>query len=350
MAIVLVIAGLLISAAITIGSAQISSSRISATKERQTAIKNALTAFILRNNRVPCPAVPTWSELDAGYGIEAANLGACTGVPASGGVSVGIIPWKSLGLNNDGANDGYNNRFTYAVTTSQTNLTSRTISGMRGAIAIHSATPASAANQTNNCTPIGWTYNPCQAVVVILSHGELGRGAYRPNGGRIDMPDAGNVDELENTNSDSVFIDREYGSVFNDLLLALDPEDLLLPLISSGAIKSYRAQVENDFRIISGMAASIAVAGRNPPNPPGGRSYTLPSSLAAMNLPAVNTIDPWGQSYIYARVTSSIENSTANAVAFTITSYGPDNILGGDDIVETVMVSDMQALFSTYGW
>jgi prepilin-type N-terminal cleavage/methylation domain-containing protein len=354
MAIVLVIAGLLIGTVLTFGTALISNQRILATKDRQSAIKSALITFVIRNNRLPCPAVPTLSESDVGYGNEAATPGTCTSVPNGAGVSIGLVPWKSLGLSSDGADDGYHNRYTYAVTTSQTNLTSSTISGMRGAITVHGSTPVSAVNQLNICTPTGWTYNPCGGVVVLLSHGELGKGAYTASGSRLDLPDAVNVDELENTNIDAAFVDREYnaGQVnsFNDLVMALDPEDLLLPLITSGSIKDYKAQVKKDFAVITGLAASKALANRTNTTP-GTRVYTIPPNLTSMNLPGINSLDPWGEAYVYNRVTADIDSTTGNNVAFTITSYGPNSASGGgDDIVETVMVSDMQALFSTYGW
>jgi prepilin-type N-terminal cleavage/methylation domain-containing protein len=354
LAIVLMIVGLLISSAITVGGVQLSKSRMQATKERQAAIKSAFVSYILRNNRLPCPAVPTLSESDAGYGYEAATPGTCTSVPSGSGVSVGVLPWKSLGLTSDGADDGYHNRYTYAVTTSQTNLSATTISGLRGSMTIHSATPVATANQINNCPPSGWTYNPCAAVVVIISHGELGSGAYTKLGTRIDLPDADNADELENTNIDSAFIDKEFSSVqdnsYNDLIMALDADDLLLPLVTSGAIKDYQAKIETDFRVITGMVATEGLASRTGVLP-GARTYPIAANMGALGLPTANTVDPWGSSYLYARVTNNINSSTGNNIAFTITSYGPDNISGtGDDIVETVMVSDMQSLFSTYGW
>jgi hypothetical protein len=225
---------------------------------------------------------------------------------------------------------------------------------MRGSINIHNASPAASTNQTNNCTPSGWTYNPCSAVVVILSHGERSNGAYTSSGSRIDLPDATNTDELENTNIDNVFIDKDYSdstvNSFNDIVLALDPEDLLLPPITSGAIKDYKAQIKKDYRLIVGAAATDALATRSG-GAPGLRTYSMPATLSGLNLAAETTTDPWGMTYIYNRVTTTITSSTSNNIAFTITSYGPNGISGGgDDIVETVMVSDMQALFSTYGW
>jgi prepilin-type N-terminal cleavage/methylation domain-containing protein len=352
MAIVLVIAGLLISAAITLGAAQIASSRILTTKDRQAAVKASLITFILRNNRLPCPAVPTLSDLDAGYGFEAATPGACAGVPSGSGSSIGILPWKTLGLSSDAANDGYYSRFTYAVTTSQTNLNANTLAGMRGSMSIHSAAPVSSVNQINNCTPAGWTYNPCSAVVVIISHGALGNGAYTESGQRIDLPLG--PDELENTNLDSAFVDKGFAenqvNSYNDLVMALDPGDLLLPITTNGAVKDYQAKIQKDFGVIVGAVSSKAVTGRTN-TAPGTRTYTIQPNLVSLNLPASSTTDPWGSTYEYTRVATDITSATANGTAFTISSSGPNNITGdADDIVETVMVSDMQSIFSTYGW
>jgi type II secretory pathway pseudopilin PulG len=352
LSIVLVIVGLLISAILTIGTAQIANTRILTTKDRQDAIKTALITFVLMNNRLPCPAVPTLDASDAGYGEEAATPGTCASIPAAGGISVGVLPWETLGLSSEGADDGYHNRFTYAVVASQTNLNASTISGMRGAITVHNSTPAGAANQVNNCPPTGWTYNPCSAVAVIISHGANGLGAYTSGGQRIDVPTT--ADESENTDVDGAFVDKDFtesqANPFDDITLALDAGDILSPLIKTGAIKDYRAEIESDFGVIIGSVATDALDNRSGIIP-GLRSYPIPSTLASLGLSAANTIDPWGVAYIYSRATSSISNSTGNNTAFTITSYGPNTVSGGgDDIVETVTVSEMQSLFSTYGW
>ena len=206
MAIVMVIMGLLLSAIIGVSNAQIQQGRISATKQKEDLIRLAIINYITRNNRLPCPAIPTIAEGVAGYGVEAPLLGACTGTVINGAVSTGIVPWTSLGLTDENATDGYYNRFTYQVTLIATNTNAQTIAGLKGAISTYSRLPLTG-NQSNDCTPPGGNYNPCSAVAIIVSHGNNGTGSYGRDGTQRTLPIG--TDETENTNNDSRFLIKD---------------------------------------------------------------------------------------------------------------------------------------------
>lgn len=349
MAIVLVIIGLLLSAIVGVGNAQIQQARISSTKQKEDLIRIALVNYIIRNNRLPCPAVATIAENAVGYGVEAPNSGVCTGTLISGTVSTGIVPWSSLGVSDENAADGYYNRFTYQVTLTATNTTAQTIAGLRGAISTHSRLPTTG-NQTNDCTPVGGLYNPCSAVAIIVSHGNNGLGSYGRNGTQRALPSGG--DEAENTNNDNRFLIKDYtensANPFDDILLPLSTSDLITPLTIRGSFQDYRAKINDDVSNIKN--AIIANAVNNRIGSPSTYSYPIPINPPA--LPSNTLIDPWGLNYVYARNIGSVDVSTIpNAPAFTITSLGADGVLGSNDDMQFIIaVNQLQDAFGKVGW
>src|SRR3954469_21100736 len=67
-AVVLFIVALLAGAIAQYLSGQISAAKLGITQTREAAIKAALTNFIARNNRLPCPAIITLASGAAGDG------------------------------------------------------------------------------------------------------------------------------------------------------------------------------------------------------------------------------------------------------------------------------------------
>lgn len=352
--IVFVIMSLIFGAGMTLLMAQMSASRQAETKVKQEAIRVALISFISRNNRLPCPADPALSSSAALYGTEAANPGTCTGRPASGtGDAVvvnGIVPWVSLGLPEDMGSDGFYDRFSYQVVQKATNLNAQTIPGMRGYITLHSAGPgtigpAPTGNQINDCTN-GLTYNPCAAVVVVISHGKNGHGAFTSNGSTVPATGAG-ADELANLDGDSLFVKKDYaessGNPFDDSVMALTPSDLLSPLTQNGTIKDYRATLNSLFASMRNEVDGYTATHR------GGLSGSIFYALPAQsNLTTVT--DPWGKMISYSSI-SQISAATPSGVAYTLTSSGPDGSFStADDITIAVSVSELQGILARTGF
>ncbi|WP_047540101.1 prepilin-type N-terminal cleavage/methylation domain-containing protein [Methylotenera versatilis] len=350
MAIVLVIIGLLLSAIVGVGNAQIQQARISATKQKEDLIRIAIINYITRNNRLPCPAVPTIAEGAVGYGVEAPLFGTCTGTVINGAVSTGIVPWSSLGLTDENATDGYYNRFTYQVTLTATNTNAQTIAGLKGAISTFSRLPL-AGNQSNDCTPVGGNYNPCSAVAIIVSHGNNGTGSYGRDGTQKALPVG--ADETENTNNDSRFLIKDYAentnNPFDDILLPLSTSDLITPLTVHGSLQDYRSKINDDVSKIKNAVIARSILTRS--GSAGSYNYTIPNNLPS--LPANTLMDPWGLNYVYANLSiTSINMSTdASLNAFIITTYGPDGLSGGnDDLQYVITVNELQDAFSKVGW
>lgn len=358
MAIVLVISGLLLTAALSVGNAQLQSARISSTKQKQEAVRLALINYITRNNRLPCPAIAALAPIAAGYGAEAATPGTCTGTVMNGAVTTGIVPWRSLALSDENAEDGYYHRFTYQVALASTNTNPKTISGLKGATSTHSGTPVvmgppATGNQTNDCTPSGGNYNPCSAVVVIVSHGNNGFGSYGRDGSQLGVPKG--ADELENANNDSKFIIKDFSdntaNPYDDIVFALTATDLLTPLTTHGSLGDYKEVINEDFTNIKNSIIAYAVANRT--GSTGSYSYPIPGALPPMPLSGLK--DPWGTLYGYGPPgfgISPINSSTSGSLpAFTLNSYGPDGVAGGnDDIQAVISVNQLQDAFAKAGW
>lgn len=394
-AVVLFIGALLISGVVQYVTAQVTAARLSATRTKQEAIKSALINFLARNNRLPCPAVSTLT-----IGTEAATPGTCTGTalnPAGTPLySTGTVPWASLGMTSESALDGYGNRFTYQVVLTATNLSAvptagtQSVSGMKGAIQIFDS--GARTNQTNNCTPGTATDNPCLAVAVIVSHGANGLGAFNDSGVQMALP-AG-ADELDNViaavpaNTDNAFVIKSFSgsstNPFDDVVMALTPNDLLTPLTSGGGMQDYRAALNSSFTVIRNalianstrVGTFLCVAGNcsNSTNCVTAGStcevaqytYTLPSAIPTV--PASVANDPWGNPIVYVINSAAQPNgldytglggtvrdirpaTTLDITAFTLKSLGPngaDNACAGDDLCMSVSVGEFQTLASKF--
>ena len=372
-AIVLVIISLLLAFLLPTITGRLSTARLEATRSKEDLIKAALIAFVAQNKRLPCPAVENLPPTDANYGREATVPGTCTGTTAlTTGAMRGVVPWLALGLNDDIALDGYYQRYSYIVTTTQTNLNANTVSGLTGNIAMHSATPVTVANQINVNN---------LAVVALISHGVNTAGAFTPSGMRIALP-AG-ADELENTDiANTAFISKDFsqnaGNPFDDVVMAITPTDILNGLEKSG-IKTASGSINEKFSAIRNAVLAFVVADITDPDgvlPARNKAHRLPSAdvnndgisdganlaglvpYATLGLTLLQATDPWGNAIVYMAgspaLVGNLPSSTvgiysgtapANAAAFTITSRGPNGVLGDtDDLTFTMSVGELRGL------
>jgi len=280
--VVIAIGGLLLGYGLSVLTAQLTSTRITTTRDQENVVKTALITFLATNNRFPCPAVENLPDTNANYGVEAATPGTCTGTTDLTGARRGVVPWVSLGLADSAALDGWSRRFTYVVTTSHTNLGGlntqavgqRTVPGMRGNLTVHSATAIAlglpgTGNQINACSTTAGD-NSCNnfAVVAIISHGANGSGAFVPvSGTRVALPAGAN--ERENTDGDTAFTQMGFiddatsaGGVYDDLVLWLPPAEFTMPLQASGVIPSAQGLLNDRVARIENAILSFAIADR----------------------------------------------------------------------------------------
>jgi len=248
----------------------------------------------------------------------------------------GMVPWRSLGLNSEDAMDVYAGRFTYVVTTDATNLNATNIAGATGTITLHINTPpvlglSPTGNQLNACSTIAGD-NGCNgnAIVLVLSHGANGAGAFLESGTRATLPTS--PPELENTNADISFVlanDPE----FDDALLVLTPDALLSPLIRDGAIRSARAITNDNLRELHDALVGAIIK-----NPTGTIPVPLPLSVT----------DGWGGATVYHPHPTAISlcSMPPDGIVFRVYSRGPnrlDDLAAGDDVVRTQLAGPLQS-------
>jgi len=210
MAVVVVIAGILLTLGVQMVSAQLASSQRTAS---QTALNNANTAmlaFFAANHRFPCPdTVHNGAE-------NAVNVGGGEVACAS---ARGTIPFVTMGLQKSQVLDAYGNFISYVIDTSRDPVTPaawvwankmRVVTpqppnqcsrngnavgdnGPRGEIRIDSAAGVEE-------TQFGFAggVGRIRAVVVLISHGANGLGAWGSNGTAHTFP-AGGSPEFANT-------------------------------------------------------------------------------------------------------------------------------------------------------
>lgn len=360
--IVLVIAGLLLSGLLPLMTAQRTNAAISATRTKGEAIVTALMSFVARNHRLPCPAIASRAPNDPGYGVEAV----CTDTAlVPGGVRRGIVPWLSLGLTNEQGLDAYDRRFTYLVRQEETARTPNTISAMRGNMTVHNDTPVGlglksagnpGGNQANSCTDVAGD-NSCNldAVVVIISHGGNGYGAFLESGSQ--MAGAPGALEQENTDNDREFIDTGYSSSdtnpFDDMLIALDPDDILRPLAKDGSIPSALAVTMDRLNLIRQVLVAQIVNDPGHAIPPGPLAPIPP-----IPPPAGPPQDGWGTNVRYAQGTAgaNVCGTPTGQTSFTLTSLGVDRVLGvnpntgqSDDIVVVQNNDQVKSVIQSQG-
>jgi prepilin-type N-terminal cleavage/methylation domain-containing protein len=165
LAIVLVILGILGGASIPLLKARMNREAVLKTRENQIQAIGAIAAFVEKNHRFPCPADPKITGAD--YGVEPKER-KCQRAKAEG-----ILPFRTLGISEATAKDGFKRFMTYAV---DPNLADREYE-----------------NQIENA-PGGWITvkneegfsvivdqngkSPNFVAFVLISHGESGTGAF----------------------------------------------------------------------------------------------------------------------------------------------------------------------------
>lgn len=340
-AVAMFIVSLVLGAMMNMLTAQVKNAKDSATNTKMGTIKTALTNFVSRNNRLPCPAIETLPPTDPKYGLEAVTPGTCTGTTSLGTAVRGVLPWTTLGLSSEDASDGYGSRLSYHVTTVATALTASTVAAMTGTMTIHSTAPVAGGlpptgNQINSCAAIAGD-NTCNlnAVVVLVSHGPNTIMAYMPSGLR--MVQAPGALEGENADTNLSFVQTGFSdnqaNPFDDTVVALSPDNILARLIQDGSIQSARSVTNTQLRAMQdALSADIINAIGLVPLAP----------TAILN-------DGWGHPIQYTRSSAVACGFGAAGNAYTLTSLGTDGILGAnasgvnDDIVLATPVSQLKA-------
>lgn len=243
------------------------------TRERMARARDALTAYWLRNGRLPCPAEPTFTDTDPNAGKETlvstptqGNVCSLTVSDPSGNSAYwGELPWVSLGLPAEVAYDGYNGRLLYAVAEGAifnanlgTLVSPSTIAGTAnfGGVPVPTSAAIPGAIKINNANGNAQNTQATLYAFALLSYGPNGYGAYQ-NSGQPKTVDTSLTGTGEQTNMhpstsaltlyESVLA-SEKPDVFDDRLVYVSADELINKAIAAGMVPSpqkyFASQVE----------------------------------------------------------------------------------------------------------
>jgi prepilin-type N-terminal cleavage/methylation domain-containing protein len=330
--IVLVIASIVLTMGVSVLTAAMESVAHSVTAKRQELIKDALTSYLGRNRRLPCPDLPGAVGNAPGTGDD--NRATPNDLTTTCASRVGIVPYIDLGLSRDNVIDGWDNFITYVVTIDGSaaldwSRSTTFLPGKPGNLNILLRDPATSATTTN-------ITDPEKAVVVIISHGPNGFGAWTSQSTGNVAP-AG-TDEITNTSGGTDYIKREpstngalvYGA-YDDKVVYLKSSELIAGLVKDGSVRT----AEGETRKLLGetqdgiIGASIGTA-------------TLPATY-------IMPVDGWGTPLIYTRIIASQITNASTGTAFTVTSAGPNRIDNGGAVDDIIVVTPADPLKVIYG-
>ena len=193
LAIVLVILGIIGSLGLPLLTAHITRAALLKTHGHQAYVVSALAAFVEKNRRFPCPAEPHKQGEPFGLAQENCRMDKARG----------IVPFKTLGISEVYARDGFTRLMTYVV---EPELTKRQInpyeeSGGNITLKTEEGLPVIPLPKTGE-------KNPNYIAFIIISHGESGSGAYLGNGQPGKLTGV-SLSVQKRENSDHTFVFRE---------------------------------------------------------------------------------------------------------------------------------------------
>lgn len=169
LALVLVILGIMGGMSLPLFKARLGHGAVVKTRENQGHVLHAIAAFVEKNRRFPCPAPP--QATGEAYGVEPRER-KCPGAKAEG-----LVPFRTLGISESFAKDGFKRWMTYAV---DSNLADKehennihTVAGGRLIVRNEQEQPVIVDQKMKNQNFIAF---------VLVSHGESGEGAFVGNG------------------------------------------------------------------------------------------------------------------------------------------------------------------------
>lgn len=183
MCLVLVVTGILMATLSTVYLQHTSGRKITVTRNALNTVQAAMTEYKGRMGAYPCPARAGAGRGDVDYGVSNCSLapvfGRDTDDPGTDPdpILVGDIPFKTMesvirdvDMKARDTIDGWGNKLSYAVTLSLTDNPPAVFNDRYGAISIEDENAKSVLPE------------PGTAHLILISHGDNGRGAYTPDG------------------------------------------------------------------------------------------------------------------------------------------------------------------------
>ena len=248
LAVVMAVAGLMLAGAVKLLGGQLDQSRLKATRARLQMAYDALVTYYVTNSYLPCPADGALAAADGSYGrAQPETSGSCAGVAAANQV----LPWRTLGLQEELSYDGWRQRLSYHVSAPLTTA--------------GSASPGDLSIRNGAASAAGTAELTAAAAFIVASHGENGLGAWLPSGRR---KTTGGIPDHEAANSDGLepFVDKALsqasGDEFDDLVIWREKGALARSagMVFSGALCSLADNLWTSYGCGGGSGADECVA------------------------------------------------------------------------------------------
>lgn len=203
-AMVLCIIGVLSGIGIPTLNSFLKQQKVRKTEDHLEQILQSLTAYVLTNKRLPCPANPKACDEEAG--VSEAN---CLFTETF----IGLVPYRTLGIPEKVIKDGYHNLISYAVNPVLTNSEIKSLnasfeSDLPSTIFCEVEKGHIDLTVTNSKKQSVFMTEDSKDLValVLVSHGPSGQGSFDEKGERRK---ATNPDKITNSDDSVHFIDRQ---------------------------------------------------------------------------------------------------------------------------------------------
>ncbi len=251
MAMVLTIIGLLVSSSL-IFTTNLESSRVNETKQKLEVLEKAIASYVLANQRLPCPSniAEDVTALNSGSGdCDGSSVYHTTNYPTPTGynntrlgadlVYIGAIPVKDLGLPNSYMIDGWDNKFTYAVSGGFVIAEDQYANFMDTNYGIIRVTNTKGVDATGITT-----VHLDKVAYVLVSHGSNGYGAFPKSASSIPNPQSSLFSERYNSLTTSLDFVDEGGTLVEKVLA--DTPGFVVGMKSYEGLDSFGDQIFYD--------------------------------------------------------------------------------------------------------
>ncbi len=188
LSIVLVVVSIMLGSGIAVFNKYIAQSKVEETEAKMRIVMTAIKKYAIKNNRLPCPADGSDLVTDASFGVGTYSSGCTTENYASGDTASGMVPVTTLGIYPSLAVDAWGNRFTYILSDQDT--------AAPNGVETYGGTYLSVRNNSSNAASA-----ISDVVVLLISHGANGYGAWNGRGGSRKDPTGGINREDQNADS-----------------------------------------------------------------------------------------------------------------------------------------------------
>ena len=318
MAIVILIAGIMMGAGLSLLAVKQAAAQADVTRKNQEIIKQALINYLGKNKRLPCPADTTGTELRP-VTSPLPSLPPCLNYS-------GVVPYATLGLERSVALDGWENFIDYVITPPATPAPATP--PYNAWLYTYSATPSTLPCDTSICSGTNlsfWPSNTAGSIIVtgslssmvaaLISHGKNGYGAVNIKGVKNVFLGAG-TDEIKNISITLPITivkrdtsDTPTGNAFDDVVMVLSANDLISPLVTNGTFQSPQSALAQANNIVLGNIVAVQNLCPDANSCPTTEHYfTIPSTPSGVSDLGV----------MYTRYSSTISTKTLSGNAYKL--------------------------------